>query len=123
MLLGAAIVLVALFLTWSHQGAAVPPGVPRAPTAWQVYSAADVCLALLAAALLAVAFAGARRARLAVLPPVAIAIAFVVHAGADPPTSGAFRTGVHIAAGAGETVALAGLAMALAGLLLSFTAD
>src|SRR5205807_7901619 len=91
MLIGAAGVFASLFLTWSHQvpasvwatpsGSPALRGVPRDPTAWQVYSIADVLLALLAAALLAVAVVGgSRRGRAAVLVAVGVALAFTVHA-------------------------------------------
>ena len=59
-----------LFLAWSHQfsraflaewgSSAQLQGIPHDPTAWQVYSTADVVLAVLAAAL--VAGRAARRA-------------------------------------------------------------
>jgi hypothetical protein len=128
MLLGAAALLVSLFLAWSHQS---PPdlvalrGVPRDPTAWQVYSVADVLLALVTATLVFVAFLGTRIARLVAIVPVGIAMAFVVRASSVPPTNGvalALLTN-HPRGGTGETVALVGLGVALAGLALSFTAD
>ncbi len=132
-----------LFLTWSHQFSSkfldqwgssdALRGVPHDPTAWQVYSAADVLLALLAAALVAVALAGARGARIAAMATAAIALAFTVHALSRPPTIGAniFDSTASVpspfanspGAGPGETVALIGLAVAIAGLLLSLTVD
>ena len=134
-LAGAAALFSSLFLTWSHQFPASLlkiPGldialraVPRNPTAWQVYSVADVLLALVAATLVFVAFLGTRAARLLALVPVAVALAFVVRATSVPPTNGvgvAFLTN-HPASGTGETVALVALGVALAGLALSFTAD
>jgi hypothetical protein len=139
MVLGALVLLISLFLTWSHQlspafraqfaGTPALIGVPRAPTAWQVYSIADVGLALVVAMLLGVAFVGTRRARLLALIPIGIALAFVIHAASVPPTNGVALVlppgGVpdHPASGAGETVALVALGTAVAGLALSFTAD
>lgn len=130
-----------LFLTWSHQFSAAflgqwgnspeLQGVPRDPTAWQVYSAADVILALLAALLVGVALIGNRPARLVALAMAAIGLAFAVHALSVPPTNGATifdpagnRYAPNSPApGPGETVAVVSLGVALAGLVLSFTAD
>lgn len=136
MLVGAVVLLASLFFTWSHQLApafrgewqSIPAlrGVPRDPTAWQVYSTADVLLALLAAVLVWVAFAGTRRARLVALVPAGIALAFVVHALGVPPTNGVELAGGiagRPTAGVGEDIALAALGAAMAGLGLSFTAD
>jgi hypothetical protein len=144
MVAGAAGLFASLFLTWSHQlsaafltyfGSFDPLGdVPRDPTAWQVYSAADVVLALLAAALLAVALAGPRPTRVATLVASLGGLAFVVHALSTPPTNGgghAFTPLVSVpssvslspTAGVGETVALLALLVAIGGLVLSFTAD
>jgi hypothetical protein len=140
---GAAALLGSLFLTWSHQfsppvlaefgSADVLRGVPHDPTAWQVYSAADVLLALLAAGLVAIALLGSRRARIGALLAAGGGVAFVLHALTKPPTSGAniFNSALSVpaylpssaTAGVGETVAIAGLALAVAGLALSFTAD
>lgn len=131
MLLGAAVLVLSLFLVWSHQVPAVLRGVvalravPRDPTGWQVYSVADVCLALVASTLVFVAFLGTRRARVAALVPVGIALAFVVRAMSVPPTNGvglAFLTN-HARSGTGETVALVALGVGVVGLALSFTAD
>jgi hypothetical protein len=138
---GAATLLGSLFLAWSHQfsapflvefGPAIN-GVPRDPTAWQVYSAADIVLALLAVGLLACALFGTRGMRLAAAVSAAIALAFVVHALAVPPTDGAniFNPALSVpdyaspgsTAGPGETVALIGLVVALLGLGVSFTSD
>ncbi|HWE33841.1 MAG TPA: hypothetical protein VG410_10175 [Solirubrobacteraceae bacterium] len=138
---GAAILLGSLFLTWSHQfsapflaefGPAIN-GVPRDPTAWQVYSAADIVLALLAVGLLVTALFGSRGARLVAAVAAGIAVAFVVHALAVPPTDGAniFNPALSVPAyapagstsGPGETVALIGLLVALVGLAVSFTAE
>jgi hypothetical protein len=143
MLLAAPVVLGSLFLTWSHQlspalraaygATALLRGVPRDPTAWQVYSVADVLLALVAGGLLAAALRGRRRARAVVAPAVVVALLFTLHAMSTPPTNGATvfdATAVppHYVAnaatsGTGETVALVGLVMGMAGVLLSFTAD
>jgi hypothetical protein len=141
MVAAAALLLVSLFLVWSHQLSAAVirrygatgtfDGIPRAPDAWQLYTAADVLLALLAVALLLAALRGNRTLRMVLVAAVAIAIAFVVHAVAVPPTNGANvfdpRTDGYIATGAssgpGETLALVALALAAAALLVSFTAD
>ena len=141
MLAAAAVLLVSLFLVWSHQlSAAIVrrygstgtfDGVPRAPDAWQLYTAADVLLALVAAALLVAALWGARSLRIVLVAAVAVAIAFVAHAVAVPPTNGANvfdpSTGTYVATGAssgpGEPLALAALAVAAAALLLSLSAD
>ena len=137
---GALALFVSLFLPWSHQlspaflvrarGNPVLQGIPADPTAWQVYSAADVALAMLAGALLVVALTGAALSlRIGSVAGVALAIAFTIHALAKPPTN---RAGGLLAlgyapgsasAGAGETVALVGLAAGAVGLLLSFTPD
>jgi hypothetical protein len=141
--LGALGLLVSLFLTWSHQFSAPflaqwgtsdqLRGVPHDPTAWQVYSVADVILALVAAALLAVALAGGRVARLGAALAAAIALGFTLHALSTPPTNGAniFDPSLSVpkyvssspSAGFGETVAIAALIVAIMGLVLSFTAD
>jgi hypothetical protein len=131
MLLGAAITALSLFLVWSHQlppgvRAAAGSGVPAAPTAWQVYSAADVLLALLVVAVAYVAFAGSRAVRVTTTVAALVALAFVLHAHGTPPTDGVALAPplgpVHATPGAGESVATAGLIVALAGLGLSFTA-
>jgi hypothetical protein len=144
MVAAAAALFASLFLTWSHQlspglsvyfGGFDPfRGVPRDPTAWQVYSAADVVLALLAVVLLAVALAGPRPTRIAALVASVGGLAFVVHAIGAPPSSGgssAFRPPVSVptsvalspGAGVGETIALLALLLGIAGLALSLTAD
>jgi hypothetical protein len=141
MVAAAALLLVSLFLVWSHQlspsivrrygGTGTFDGVARAPDAWQLYTAADVLLALVAAALLVAALWGDRTLRMVLVAAAAIAIAFVAHAIAVPPTdgSGVFdpRTGAYVATGAssgpGEPLALAALAVGAAALLLSLTAD
>jgi hypothetical protein len=141
--IGAVALFVSLFLTWSHQFSPAflarwgtsdqLRGLPHNPTAWQLYSAVDVLFALLAGALVAVALAGNRAVRIAAVVAVAIALAFALHALSAPPTNGAdvFDAAVggpaytpnSPAAGAGETVALVGLGLALVGLLVSFTAE
>src|ERR1700748_272253 len=70
MTVAALILLLSLFLPWSHQfsasflahhrGSAVLEGVPRDPDAWRVYSVADVLLALLAGGVLGGALWGGR---------------------------------------------------------------
>jgi hypothetical protein len=132
-----------LFLPWSHQLSAglraqygstgALQGVPSSPTAWQVYSAVDVLLALLGAALLLGALRGGRPARLALLAALAIAAAFTVHALSVPPTNGVTLFDPSLSppgyvrnptgAGRGETLALVALALGLGGVALSFTAD
>jgi hypothetical protein len=140
---GGIALLISLFLTWTHQlGAAFLAqfgsssqlqGVPHDPTAWQVYSTADVLLALLALGLVLIALVGGRRSRIGALLASAIALAFTLHALSKPPTNGAnifkpslsgpayFATGAT--SGPGITVAIVALGVALIGLALSFTAD
>ena len=140
---GAVALLASLFLPWSHQSSpaflaqwgssAQLQGLPHDPTAWQIYSAADVLLALLAMALLVTALAGNRPVRVGVIVACGIAVAFTLRALTAPPTNGAniFDPASPSAgyapnaptAGVGVTVALVGLGLALGGLLLSFTAD
>jgi hypothetical protein len=131
------------FMTWSHQFSApflsefgqsvLLNGVPRNPTAWQVYSAADVLLALLAGALAGVALRGKWLwSRVTALAAVGVALAFVVHAQGYAPTNGVLFSDPnnpsaylpHTAtSGTGEVVAIVGLAAAAAGLLLSLGVD
>ncbi|MBV9310281.1 MAG: hypothetical protein JOZ73_05590 [Solirubrobacterales bacterium] len=133
---GALALFASLFLTWSHQfsssfldrfGASeVLRGVPTDPTAWQVYSVADVLLALLALALIAVAFAGGRQARIGALVACVAALVFALRALSDPPTNGAniFNPALSVpnlypsgaSAGPGETLAITALLAAIAGL-------
>ena len=138
-LVGAVALLASLFLTWSHQfspaflaqqGASSQlSGVPHDPTAWQVYSALDVILALLAIALVIVALVGRPAARVGALVVCGLAVAFILRALDTPPTVGANILDPSLtvpnspAAGVGETVALVALGLAMAGLALSFTAD
>ncbi len=143
MLLGAPILFVSLFLSWSHQFSPAflaqyghtpaLAGIPRDPTAWQVYSIVDVLVAVLAAGLLAVALRGTRAGRIAVLLGLLVALAFTIHALGTPPTRGAnlfdpslkppAYTPDHPQSGAGEVVALVGLGLGIGGVLVSFTAD
>ncbi len=141
MLLGAPLLGGSLFLTWSHQFSggfvarygATPAlaGIPRDPTAWQVYSVVDVLFAVLALGLLVTALRGARPARIAALLGLIVAFAFTAHALGSPPTQGAglfdpaigTTTPDHPTPGIGELVALVGIGLGLAGVLVSFTAD
>jgi hypothetical protein len=139
--LGAVVLLSSLFATWSHQlspgflarggGTGLLREVPRDPTAWQVYSVADVLLALVAAGLVGVALVGGRRARTLMLVAVGVGVAFTLHALSHPPTNGVTifdpRLSAYVSsfptAGLGETLALAGLGVGLAGVLASLTVD
>lgn len=140
---GGLVLFVSLFFTWSHQFSAdflsqfgasdLLRGVPRDPTAWQVYSSADVMLALVAAGLVAVALLGNRPVRVMALAGATTGFGFTLHALSSPPSNGAnvFNPAVNVpqyvpngaTAGAGETIALIGLLLAGVGLLLSFAAD
>ena len=143
MVIGAVALFVSLFLTWSHQlpaallnafaGSAAIQGVPRDPTGWQVYSVADVLLALLAAVVAALALRGrSRPLRLTGLAAVGVGLAFVVHAHSVAPTNGTLLLDPanppaylpHVATpGVGETVAIVALGLAAAGLMLSLGVD
>jgi hypothetical protein len=141
MALAAPILLGSLFLTWSHQfsraflaaygSRSALQGIPHNPTAWQVYSAADVLLALAAGGVLAVALWGGRTRRLILAIALAVALVFTIHALSLPPTNGAVVFDAaqnHYvtsspSAGGGEIVALVALVMGLGGVLLSFTVD
>jgi hypothetical protein len=139
LVLGGATVLVSLFTPWSHQFPAsllsIPGltvalrGVPRNPTAWQVYSSADVLLALLGAASIVVALVGRRSARITVGLTAAIGLAFAVHAMNVPPTNGldlvnpvapahGYIGRTYASAAVGETVAVIGLALVVLGAAL-----
>lgn len=144
MLAGGLLLFLSLFLTWSHQR---PPvyramfgtadalrNIPSDPTGWQVYSAADVLMAVLALGLIGVALIGPRPARVIALLAAAAGLVFALHALADPPANGGanvFNPALNVpqylpfspAAGVGETVAILALLLAIAGLVLSFTAD
>jgi hypothetical protein len=135
--------LISLFLTWSHQfsvrflaqfgSAPQLRGIPHDPTAWQVYSVADLMLGLLAVWLIGVALLGGRTVRMVALAAGAVALAFTLHALSVPPTNGANIVDPSLSlpsyfpnspgAGPGETVAIASLGVALLGLGLSFTAE
>jgi hypothetical protein len=141
--IGAVGLFASLFLTWSHQfspqllalpGAGVGlRGVPPDATAWQVYAVADVLLAVMAGALAIAALAGRRRYRLGLVPVIGLALAFAVHALSTPPTNGArlLNPGAVVpaylplmaTAGVGETVAIASLGLAAAGIGLSLITD
>jgi hypothetical protein len=142
-MIGAVVLFASLFLTWSHQfssqflgtfgSSELLDGVPGNPTAWQVYSTVDILLALFAAGLVLAALFGSRWWRVCALAGAAVALAFTLHALAVPPTDGAniFNPSLSVpeyaspgsTAGVGETVALAGLVLAIAGLAVSFSAD
>jgi hypothetical protein len=137
------LLLGSLFLTWSHQlspgfearygATAALAGVPADPTAWQVYSAADVALALVAGGLLLVALFGGRGRRRALALALAVALVFVIHALSVPPTNGAVvfdptltppaNTANPVSSGGGEVLALVALVLGAAGVALSFSAD
>jgi hypothetical protein len=137
---GAVALFVSLFLTWSHQlprsflvlfgTSDLLRDVPRDPTAWQVYSAADVVMAALAVGLLLVALLGRRPARIIAAAAAVLGLAFTVHALSDPPTNGAANIfsparavpnylPLSPGAGLGETIAIVALVVCLAGLALS----
>jgi hypothetical protein len=141
MMAASVLLLISLLLVWTHQlspavvaryaGTGTFDGIPRNPDAWQVYTSADVLLALVSVGLMVAALRGGRTIRMVLIAAVAVALAFVVHALGTPPTTGAsvfapatrsyVATGAH--AGIGVTVALVALAAAAAALLLSITAD
>lgn len=140
---GAVGLFLSLFLTWSHQFSSAflaqwgssdqLRGIPHDPTAWQVYSAADVLLALVALGLVVTALVGGRRIRAAAAVASAIALAFTLHALAHPPSQGAniFDPALSVpnyfpnapAAGVGETLAILGLVIALVGLAVSYAGE
>jgi hypothetical protein len=143
MAIAGSLLVGSLFLTWSHQlsagvrarygATAVLAGVPADPTAWQVYSGADVLLALMAGGLMAVALWGGRARRVAVALALVVALAFVIHALSAPPTNGALvfdptltppgYTANAVRSGAGEVLALVALVLGGAGVALAFTVD
>ena len=143
MVVAASLLAASLFLTWSHQfsasywarygSTAALRGIPRDPSAWQVYSVSDVLLALVAVALLAVALRGGRVARLVVGAGVTIALAFTLHALSAPPTNGGSLFDPSLTppaytpnsptSGPGETLALVALGVGFGALVLSLTAD
>jgi hypothetical protein len=139
---GALLLLLSLFLTWSHQftntfvhevGADQLRGIPRDPTAWQVYSTADVLLALLAGALIVAALVAGRGARISALVAAVLALVFTIHASSVAPTNGvniatpdagvAHLVPSTATSAGGEVVAIVALGIAIVGLALSFTAD
>ena len=137
------LLLGSLFLVWSHQlstglrarygATSVLAGVPADPTAWQVYSGADVLLALVGVGLIAVALWGGRARRIALALALVVALAFVIHALAVPPTNGALLfdptlvppgyTANVVSSGAGEVLALVALGLGGVGVGLAFTVD
>jgi hypothetical protein len=138
------LLLGSLFLTWSHQlsaglrtqygATAALQGLPADPNAWQVYSGADVLLALVAGGLIAVALWGGRgRRRVALTPALVVALVFVIHALSVPPTNGALLfdptltppaySANPVSSGVGEVLALIALALGTAGAGLAFTVD
>jgi hypothetical protein len=138
-LAGGVALFLSLFLRWSHQisaairsaadGSGVLRGLPTDPIGWQVYSVADVLLAVLAVSLVALALVvGSVRVRFVLLLACVAAVLFVLHALSVPPTNGVLLINPasgnyvprHATAGAGETVALAALGVAITGLGLSF---
>ena len=141
MTVGALILFISLFLAWSHQfspaflahygSASILQGVPRDPDAWQVYSAADVLLALVAGGLMALALFGGRARRLAMAIALVVALGFTVHALGTAPTNGVVvfdpATSAYVnsgaRAGAGETVAFIGLLLGAGGVALSYSVD
>jgi hypothetical protein len=139
---GALLLLLSLFLTWSHQftnafvrevGSDQLQGIPRDPTAWQVYSIADVLLALLAGALVVAALVAGRGARISALVAALLGLVFTIHAANVAPTNGVNISTPNASvshlvpstatSGGGEVVAIVGLGIAIVGLALSFTAD
>jgi hypothetical protein len=138
-LLSAGALFISLFLTWSHLSPAylaladqlhALQGVTPDPTAWQVYTAADVVLAVLAVALVAAALMGKRRLQICAIVAAFLALGFVIHALNVPPTNGAadaFRPSLDVPQyvapapqpGPGEVVAIGALVLALAGLGVS----
>jgi hypothetical protein len=137
------LLLGSLFLTWSHQlsagvtarygTTAALAGIPANPTAWQVYSGADVLLALVAAGLIVVALWGGRARRIALALALVVAVVFVIHAMSVPPANGALLYdptltppgyGANaVGSGTGEVLAFVALALGGAGVALAFTVD
>lgn len=137
------LLLGSLFLTWSHQlsagfkarygDTAALAGVPADPTAWQVYSGADVLLAVLAGGLFVVALWGGRARRIALALALVVALAFVIHALSVPPTTGVLifdptlsppgYSANPVSSGVGEVLALVALGLGAVGVGLAFTVD
>jgi hypothetical protein len=142
-LISGLLLFASLFLTWSRLSPAylavadqlqTLQGVAREPTAWQVYSAMDVVLAVLAVALVAVALIGSKAARITALVAAFLALGFVIHAVTVPPTNGAadaFQPSLDVPAyvapapspGPGEAVAIIALVGALGGVALALASD
>ena len=137
------VLLGSLFLTWSHQlstplrarygATAALAGIPANPTAWQVYSAADVFLAAVALGLFGVALLGGRWRRDVLAVALIVALAFVIHALSVPPTNGVALfdptltppgySANAVSSGAGPVLALVALVLGGAGVALAFTLD
>jgi hypothetical protein len=134
---GGLMLLVALFLPWSHQlppsvlerfgGSSGLAGIPANPNAWQVYNTMQWVLVILAAVLITAWANAGWRPRLIRGGLVVVAGAFVLHALIVAPTDGlplaSGGTPAHYLAsaagsGAGERFALVGLLTALIGLAL-----
>lgn len=142
-LLSGVLLFASLFLTWSSLSPAylavadqlqTLQGVTRDPNAWQVYSAADVALAVLAGALLVVALIGSKTARITAVIASVLALGFVIRAAGAPPTNGAaeaFRPSLGVPqyvapsprSGPGEALAIVALVAALGGLGLALASD
>jgi hypothetical protein len=134
--IGGLALLASLFLAWSHQYPAAVlaapgmraalAGVPQDATAWEVYSAADVLIALVAVALVLSGVVGIGRARTALVVVVALALGFTIHAASVAPTSGVdviVPGQSHFVrelarSGPGETVAILALVGAMVGVAL-----
>jgi hypothetical protein len=137
------LLLGSLFLTWSHQlsagirtqygATAALTGVPADPTAFQVYSGADVLLALVAGGLMVVALWGGRARRIALALALIVALALVIHAMSVPPTNGVLLydptltppgySANAVSSGTGEVLALVALALGSVGVGLAFTVE
>jgi hypothetical protein len=139
MMAAAPLLFIALFLPWSHQispglaagyaHSSALAGIPRDPTAWQVYSIVDLLLALLVPGLVLIALFGLGHGRIALLLALVVALVFTIHAMSVPPTNGVYLPGLPGIAsnrprsGAGEVLALVALLLGMAGTILSFTVD
>ncbi|WP_249009522.1 hypothetical protein [Conexibacter sp. DBS9H8] len=138
---GAGLLALSLLLTWSHQ---LPPierarfpgpalfGIPAAPNAFQVYASVGELFAVLSVGITAAGLRGRPGAVAVALTGTLIALAFTVRAILHAPTNGLLLAlgrggGAHYVSdpatpGSGETVALCGLVLAVAGLALIGTA-
>lgn len=136
---GAAALFVSLFLTWSSTGlgnylvvfGAVHRLAAALPhrDAWHTYSVADILLAALAAGLFVAAVFRHRVFRIVIAVFALAGLAFCIQSVADPPkVAGVGRLGLGFmlafvsSAGAGQTVAIVALAIALLGLALTVRA-